>query len=94
MFTISKQFYSNNNGDEKQVAMKYNNVDDELKFYENINGKEKTKIEKHFLQKQFTSKGFKENSPSNLRQKGHKTPRGKKIINGKKRRSNTRRRKK
>lgn len=73
MFTISKQFYSNNNGDEKQVAMKYNNVDDELKLYENINGKEKTKIEKHFLKKQLFSKRLKGNSQSNTRKrKGRK----------------------
>ena len=79
MFTISKQFYSNNNGDEKQVAMKYNNVDDELKLYENINGKEKTKIEKHFLKNQLL---LKSNSKSNTRKrKGRKRKR--RIIKSK-----------
>jgi hypothetical protein len=41
---VHQQFYFNNNGNEQLYAREYNNVDDELKEYQYINGKEKAKI--------------------------------------------------
>lgn len=58
---VSQQIYVNNNGDEKKLAMQYNNIDDELKVYEYNNGKVKNIVEKDFS-KMYKKKKYKTKS--------------------------------
>ena len=72
---VSQQIYVNNNGDEKKLAMQYNNIDDELKVYEYNNGKVKNIVEKDFS-KMYKSKMYKTKSKK-YKTKKYKTKRNK-----------------